>query len=246
MYEGLLAETVQIVGHRGDQILAYLARPLGAGPFPGVIVVHHMPGWDDATKEITRRFAAKGYVAICPHLHHRDAPGETPDEAAAASRANGGVPDERFLGDADGAMRYVRSLTYSNRKVGMIGYCSGGRQAFLAACNLDLDAAIDCYGGWVAAPPPQQLSLTMQPILDKAAHLRCPVLGLFGAEDSNPSPAEVSEIAEVLRKLNKVHQFHTYQGAGHGFFSPDRPSYRVEAAKDGWARIDDWFGRYLT
>src|SRR5205807_339886 len=100
----------------------------GAGPYPGVVVIHHMPGWDEATKEITRRFAAHGHLAICPNLHDREAQGAGPDDAAAAVRARGGVPDERFLGDAAGAVRHLRSMPSSNGKVGVIGYCSGGRQ----------------------------------------------------------------------------------------------------------------------
>ncbi|HEY0831146.1 MAG TPA: dienelactone hydrolase family protein, partial [Candidatus Dormibacteraeota bacterium] len=175
MYEGLLAERVKIAGHGGDWIAAYLARPLGPGPFPGVLVVHHMPGWDEATKEIARRFAHHGYVAICPHLHYREGPDASPDDAAAAARARGGVPDERFLGDAAGAINYLRNLPYLNGKVGAIGYCSGGRQTFLAACNLELDAAVDCYGGFVAEPPPEGLPLKIRPIIDQAKNLHCPL-----------------------------------------------------------------------
>ena len=87
MYEGLLAETVPITGHGNDQIGAYLARPLGPGPYPGVIVIHHAPGWDEATKEIARKFAALGYLAISPNLYHRFGPDLAPDDAAAAARA---------------------------------------------------------------------------------------------------------------------------------------------------------------
>ena len=89
MYEGMLAETIHLPGHNGDDIEGYLARPLGSGPYPGVIVIHHMPGWDEASKEITRKFAFHGYAAICPNLHYREAPGSSSDDAAAASCAHG-------------------------------------------------------------------------------------------------------------------------------------------------------------
>src|SRR6478735_2389354 len=118
----------------------------------GVIVIHHMPGYDRATKEITRRFAELGYDAICPNLHWRDAPGAAPDDAAAASRANGGVPDSRLIGDVAGAASVLRSVPTSNGRVGDIGYCSGGRQCVLAACHLDLDASVECYGGAGSRP----------------------------------------------------------------------------------------------
>jgi carboxymethylenebutenolidase len=155
------------------------------------------------------------------------------------------VPDERFLGDAAGAIDYLRSLPYCNGKVGAIGYCSGGRQAFLAACSLPLDAAVDCYGAFVIEPPPQNLPLRVEPVIDRARDLRCPLLGLFGAEDSHPAPAETQRTAEVLEQHGKTFEFQTFEGAGHGFFASDRPSYRVEAAKQGWQRVFDWFGRYL-
>src|SRR5215470_2114187 len=136
MNEALTAETVTIAGHGGDEIEAYRAVPQGPDSFGGVVVIHHMPGYDSATKEITRKFAAQGYAAIMPNLHYRDAPGASPDDAAAASRAKGGVPDDRLVGDVGGAADYLRALPGSNGKVGVTGYCSGGRQSFLAACSL--------------------------------------------------------------------------------------------------------------
>lgn len=246
MYEGLLAETVSIAGHSGDRIIAYFARPLGPGPFPGVVVIHHMPGWDEATKEITRRFAHHGFAAICPHLHYREGGDASPDDAAAAARAKGGVPDERLLGDTRGALDFLRSLPYGNGKAGVIGYCSGGRQAFLAACALPFDAAVDCYGAFIIEQPPSGVPLKVTPVIDRAAELRCPLLGLFGADDSHPSPSETQQTAEVLKQHQKTFEFHTFEGAGHAFFATDRPSYRVEAAKQGWQMIFDWFGRYLS
>ncbi|MGH7765265.1 MAG: dienelactone hydrolase family protein [Candidatus Dormibacteraceae bacterium] len=245
MYGGLIAETVRIQGHGGDWIKAYFARPIGVGPYPGVVVVHHMPGWDDSTKEITSRFAASGYAAICPNLHYREGPDASPDDAAAAARARGGVPDERFLGDAAGSIAYLRALPYANGKVGAIGYCSGGRQVFLAGCTLDLDAAVDCYGAFVIEAPPQGLPLKVQPVIDRAGELRCHLLGLFGVEDSHPAPAETKQIEQALTRHGKTFEFHTFDGAGHGFFSTDRPNYRVEAANSGWRLIFDWFGRHL-
>src|ERR1700739_794369 len=103
MSDSLCAETVTITGHGGDEIEAYLARPSDGGSRGGVVVIHHMPGYDRATKEITRRFAELGYDAVCPNLYWREAPGAAPDDAAATARAQGGVPDERLIGDVGGA-----------------------------------------------------------------------------------------------------------------------------------------------
>jgi len=242
----MLAETVRVTGHGGDPIAAYFARPLGPGPFGAVVVIHHMPGWDDATKEMTRRFASHRYAAICPHLHYREGPEASPEEAAAESRAQGGVPDERFLRDAAAAIEYVRQLPYSNGRVGVIGYCPGGRQAFLAACHLELDAAVDCYGGFIVEDLPDAVAVQMRPIIDHAPSLRCPLLGLFGAEDLHPSPLETTKIAEVLADHAKTFEFHTFEAAGHAFFAADRPTYRVAAAKEGWEQVLRWFERHLA
>jgi carboxymethylenebutenolidase len=241
----LRAETVHIEGAGGDEIEAYLAAPLDAEPRGGVVVIHHLPGYDEGTKEITRRFAAHGYQAICPNLYSREAPGADPDDAAALARANGGVPDERLVGDVAGAASHLRSLPGSNGRVGTIGYCSGGRQSFLAAVSLDLDAAVDCYGAFVVGTPPEGFPLQVRGLDDRVGELCCPLLGLFGAEDRYPSPEDVAELERLLRQAGKTYEFHSYEGAGHAFFAPERPSYRPEAAKDGWRRILAFYGRYL-
>jgi carboxymethylenebutenolidase len=246
MNEALQATTVRIAGHNGDAVEAYLAEPTGSdGPFGGVVVIHHMPGYDEATKEITRRFAAHGYLAICPNLYFREAPDASPDDAAAASRAQGGVPDARLVGDVGGAVRYVRELGSSNGRVGTIGYCSGGRQSFLAACSLPLDAAVDCYGAFVVESPPEKLRLDIAPVVQLSETLQCPLLGLFGADDSFPSPESTATLEAVLQGHGKEFEFHTYDDAGHAFFAVDRPSYRPEAANAGWQAIWNFFGRHL-
>jgi len=246
MSDAMTAGTVSITGHGGDEIEAYLARPLGDGPYGGVVVIHHMPGYDEQTKEITRTFAVHGYQAICPNLYSREAPGASPDDAAAAARARGGVPDERLVGDVKGAAEHLKSLPGSNGKVGTIGYCSGGRQSFLAAVSLPLDAAVVCYGAFIVGDPPEGMPLKVTPLVGRAAEVSCPVLGLFGADDSYPSPDQVAELDKALTEAGKAHEFHTYEGAGHAFFAVNRPAYRPEAAMDGWAKIWDFYGRYLA
>jgi carboxymethylenebutenolidase len=246
MYDAIIAESITITGHGGEAIEAYSARPMRPGPLGGVVVIHHMPGYDGGTKEIARNFAVHGYNAVMPNLYHREAPGASPDDAAATARAAGGVPDDRLVGDVAGAAAYLKGLTSSNGKVGVIGYCSGGRQSFLAAVSLPLDAAVDCYGAFVVGNPPEGMPLKVGPIVDKTPNLSCPLLGLFGADDQHPSPEQVAELEQELKALGKTHEFHSYEGAGHAFFSVNRPSYRVEAANDGWQRIWDFYGQYLS
>src|SRR6476646_9373848 len=234
MSDSLSARTVRISGDGGDEVEAYLARPDGGAPRGGVSGIHPMPAYDRATNALTRRFAELGYDAICPNLHWRDAPGAAPDDAAAASRAGGGVPDSRLIGDVAGAAAFLRSLPTSNGRVGDIGYCSGGRQSVLAACHLDLNASVDCYGAFVTGEPPAGYPIRVTNLVDQLPALRAPLLGLFGEQDGNPSPERVAELEQILTANGKEFTLHSYPDAGHGFFAVDRISYRVAAANDGW------------
>jgi carboxymethylenebutenolidase len=246
MSDALTAETIRITSGNGDEIEAYSARALDDAPRGGVVVIHHMPGYDEGTKEIARRFAAGGYNAVVPNLYWRVAPGASPDDAAATARAQGGVPDEQLVQDVAGAMAYLKGLPNANGKAGVIGYCSGGRQSFLAAVSLDLDAAVDCYGAFVTGTVPDGVPLKVGPIVGKTPSLSCPLLGLFGVDDKYPSPEHVAELEEALKAAGKTYEFHSYQDTGHSFFSVDRPAYRPESAKDGWEKIFAFYGKYLS
>ena len=244
-YEGQLAETVLLRGHNGERIDAYYARPLGAGPFPGVVVIHHMPGWDASNREIARRFAHHGYAAILPNLHFREGKA-TPEENSASIRAAGGMPDDRTMGDVEGAIEFLQGLPYHNGKIGAIGYCSGGRQAYLAGCTVKgIDAVVSCYGGGVVAKP-EELS-PRQPVapVDLTKDMQCPILLLFGIEDTRPSPEDAKKTEEALKKHGKTFESHTYENAGHAFFAVDRQQYRVHAAVDGWQKVFAFFGKHL-
>jgi carboxymethylenebutenolidase len=245
MKEALTAETVMIKSRDGADIEAYLARPSGADSFGAMVVIHHLPGYDSSTKEIVRKFAAHGYAALMPNLYYRDSPDASPDDAAAAARAKGGVPDGQVVSEVAGAAEYLRSLPGSNGHVGVIGYCSGGRQSFLSACSLPFDAAVDCYGGAVVHVP-EGAPASMKPLLGMAGDLSCPLLGLFGADDQFPTPAETAKLSQTLEERGKAHEFHTFAGAGHAFFSVDRASYRVEAAVEGWEKIWAFLGQHLA
>jgi carboxymethylenebutenolidase len=241
----LSATTIEMRGSGGDAVEAYLARPEGDFARGGVVVIHHLPGYDRGTKEMVRRFAEMGYDALCPNLYSREAPGADPSDAAALVRAQGGVPDERLVGDAAAAAEHLRGLSTSNGKVAVIGHCSGGRHAVLVACNVDVDAAVDCYGAYVTGTPPADYVLKVTNLVDQLPGLRAPVLGLFGNEDKSPSPEQVDEFEHILKDLDKPYEFHRYDDAGHAFFAVDRPSYRVDAANDGWERIAAFFNQYL-
>ena len=245
-YEAQFAETTTLCGHKGDQIDAYLARPMGAGPYPGVVIIHHMPGWDGPTKEIARRFAHHGYVAISPNLQFREGKA-TSEENSASIRAAGGMPDERTMGDVQAAIDHLRTLPYHNGKVGVIGYCSGGRQAYLAGCTLKgIDAVVSCYGGGVVAKPEDLTPRMPVSPVELTKDLQCPLLGLFGIEDTRPSPEDAKKTEEALKKHGKTCEFHIYENSGHAFFAVDRAQYRVAAALDGWKKVFGWFGKHLS
>lgn len=245
MSDSLHATTVRLTGADGAEIEAYLATPDGDTRRGGVVVIHHLPGYDRATKEMVRRFAELGYDALCPNLYSRQAPGAEPSDAAAAVRAAGGIPDEQLVGDVEAAAAYLRGLPHANGKVGVIGHCSGGRHAVLAACRVNLDAAVDCYGAFVTGTPGADYPLDVTNLVPLLPQLRAPLLGLFGKNDKFPGPEQVAELDRILTEHGKPHRFFSYDDAGHAFFAVDRPSYVVAAANDGWERIESFFHQHL-
>lgn len=245
MEHQITTDMITITGADSAPVETYRARPTGSETRGGIVLIHHMPGWDRWSKEVARRFAVDGYDVLCPNLYCREAPGADPDDAAATARAQGGVPDERLIGDVSAAVDHLRSLPTSNEKVGVIGHCSGGRQTVLAACNIEVQAAVDCYGAFVIGTAPAEFPIKMIGLESQLERLSAPLLGMFGNDDTHPSPADVAELDRLLTEHGKEHEFHSYDGAGHAFFGTDRPAYRQEAAVDGYGHIDRFFARLL-
>jgi len=242
----MIAELVTIKGHNGDPVTAYTARPSGNGPFPGVVLIHHAPGWDEWYMEATRRFAHHGYAAICHNLYQRAGDGK-PEDVAAKVRASGGVPDAQVIGDTEAAVQWMRAQPYHNGKVGVIGSCSGGRHAFLYACHTkSIDALVELWGGRVVMKPEELTPNQPKAPIEFTANLSCPMLGLFGREDRAPTPEQVDMHEAELKKHGKNYEFHMYDGAGHGFFYYDRPMYRIEQALDGWKKVWAFFEKHLS
>lgn len=236
-YEGMIAETVGVRGHNGDMINAYYAHPIGAGPFPGMVIIHHAPGWDEWYRECARKFAHHGYATISPNLYFRDGHG-TAEDVGAKVRAAGGVPDDQVLGDLAGSNQFLRAQANVSNKVGVFGTCSGGRHGFLAACKLKgFDALVECWGGNVVQKPEDCTPKRPVAPIDFTKDLSCPMIGIFGNDDKSPSPEQVNAHEAELKKCGKNYEFHRYDGAGHGFFYYDRPAYRQEQAVDGWKKL---------
>lgn len=243
--DAMSAEVINYKGWNGDSVNAYFVRPMGEGPYPGIVLIHHMPGWDEFYRETARRFAQHGYVTICPNLYSRYGQG-TPDDMAAKARGEGGVPDEHVIGDLSAAADYLRSLPYCNGKLGIIGTCSGGRHAYLVAASTQkFDAIVNCWGG-ASVQQPDQLT-PQRPVSPHSLtkDLNCPVLGIFGNDDQNPDPAQVNALEEELKAQGKQYEFHRYDGAGHAFWYYHAPAYRQQQAMDAWAKVFDFFATNL-
>jgi carboxymethylenebutenolidase len=235
-----------MTGANGDTIHVYVAKPDGAGPYPGVVMTHHAPGWDEFYREFARRFAEHGYITAVPDLYDRFGHG-TPDDVAAAARAGGGISDAQVMGDAEGAMKLIKADPASNGKVGVIGTCSGGRHALLVASQVPgFNAVADLWGGNVVQPADRLTANQPVAVIDMTPQLNVPLIGLFGNDDMGPSPAQVDQHEEALKANGKTYVFYRYDGAGHGFFYYHMPAYRQQPAMDGWNKVDDFFREHLA
>ncbi len=226
------------VNVEASQMRSYLALPESASPRPGVVICMHAPGVDAFIRGIADRLAAAGLAAIAPNLYHRQTePAENPMRRMARLR------DVEVGRDLETATAHLRGLPeVSADCTGVIGFCMGGRLAYLSAAHdAALRAAVVFYGGniqvpWGNGPAPFELT----------ERIACPVLGLFGEDDTNPSPEDVAKLDAELSRFGKTHEFESYAGAGHAFMNKDRPSYRAEAAKDAWERCTAWLTQHLT
>ena len=217
-HAGITAEVITYPGGNGDEIHAYVARPAGAERVPGVVAVHHMPGWDEFYREFTDRLARHGYTVICPDLYCRFGHG-SPDDVAAAARAAGGADDGLVVADLAAAREWLLAQAASNGKTGILGTCSGGRHALLTASRTSgWDAVIDLWGGGVIASEKELTPQRPVAVIDYTEGLSAPLLGLFGNDDRYPTPEQVDQHEAELRRLGKDYEFHRYDGASHGFF----------------------------
>jgi len=235
---------VSFPGHNGDTVEAYVARPNGAGPFPGLVLIHHLPGWDEFYLELTDRFARHGLYSICPNLYGRAGHG-TPDDIAAKVRGAGGVSDAQVVGDCVGALNYLKAQPQLNGKVGLIGSCSGGRHAMVVAGSSGgWRAAADLWGGRVV----QDQLTEQQPVapISLTNDISCPVIGIFGNDDQAPTPAQVDQHEAELKKHGKQYEFYRYDGAGHGFWYFDRAMYRQAQAMDSLGKVLAFFDKHLS
>ncbi len=214
--------------------------PHGAAQAPGVVVIMHGPGLDRFIEDRVADLARHGYAAAAPDLYHR----QPADDVDTMTRV-GRLRDDEILADVDAAVAYLRALDRPRvTGLAVLGFCMGGRHTYLAAGARPTlwRAAGVFYGGNIMKPlgdGPAPFELTPR--------IACPLIGFFGDDDTNPSPADVDRIEAELKRHHKAFELHRYEGAGHAFLNfTNAERYRPAQAQDAWQRMLDFLGRHLS
>ena len=198
-YNGMIAETIDIKGKDEKPLRVYYSHPLKKKDVASIVLIPHMPGWDEYCREASRRFTEHGYAVVCPDIYQDFGTGR-PGEVSKKMMEAGGVKDESVMDDVRASIDYLKEQEDSNDKVGVIGMCSGGRHAFLAACKLDgIDAAVDCWGGGVIMKEEELSDARPVSPIDLVDRLKCPLIGIFGNDDRRPDVNEVNETERILK-----------------------------------------------
>ena len=232
----------------GDVMAAYLARPRAPGTYPGIIVIHEVVGLVEHIRDVTRRLANVGYIALAPSLYIRVGNPDPRDMPSVFLKA-GSLSDSQLLRDLEAAAVYLRAQEGASGKVGCIGFSFGGRLALLLASSSDkVDGAVDCWGGFITRANPTQVTTPQRPtpVIDLVDQLHCPLLAVFGAEDQSPSPTDAAELRSRLEKTGKTATVKIFENAGHAFFADYRPEqYREGPAFELWPQVVSFFETHL-
>jgi carboxymethylenebutenolidase len=238
---GLVAADIT-VERDGAKIPVYLVKPSGAGPFPTVIVIHEIFGQHEHIRDVARRFAKEGFIAAAPELYFREGGVKQLTDFPAIIKVVQSVPDRQVLDDLGAVLKFAKGLPDSNGFVGATGFCWGGGMTWLFSIdNPGLSAGVAWYGrldNWGTGP------LHPNNPIDRAAAVKCPMLGLYAGKDQGISVASVNEMKARMEIYNKTAEFMIYPDAEHGFNADYRPSYNKAAAEDGWKRAAAWLKKY--
>jgi carboxymethylenebutenolidase len=220
----------------GGSLPAHLARPSGGGPAPAVLVIQEAFGLNDHIKDVARRIAAEGYVALAPDMFWRGGNGRVAgyDQLPRALQLMGELKDDQVIGDVRSAIAYLERESFVRAdRIGITGFCMGGRVTYLAACRLPdkITAAVPFYGGGIP--------------VNETAGLKAPVLAFFGEEDPFIPLDQVEALKAEGKRLGKSLEVVVYPKAPHGFFCNERDSYRPDAAKNSWERLKEFFAKHL-
>lgn len=247
---GLTAEELTFAGAGDTAVNGYLARPRQAGQHPAMIVIHEAGGLNDHIRDVCNRLAHIGYVALGVDLYTREGGPPPMGDVQKMLERLFAMSDAIALGDLEGAADYLRGREDVSGRIGCIGFCMGGRYTLLFACSSEaLDAAVDCWGGFIDSATPDERAIPTRPTppLELASGARCPVYAAIGAEDHNPSPEVGERLREQLAKSANAREcrVEVYEGAAHAFFADYRPTYRPEPAAKLWERIVPFLEEHL-
>lgn len=233
-----MASTWDSVTVDGATMKLYLSVPDGTGPFPAVVVIQHQGGVDEFIEEMTDRVAAAGYVGVAPDLYHRDGPDCRDDGPTRRAR----LLDVNVVKDVNATVSFLNGhRAVDGERLGIVGFCMGGRVSYLmAAAQPAFKAAVDYYGGNIMVPWGQGSAP-----FERTAEIHCPLLGLFGEEDGNPSPADMRKLDAELTRHGKAHEFHSYPGANHAFMNRRGARYHAQADRDSWPKALAFFDKHL-
>lgn len=227
-------ENVQV---DGSHMRVYVSRPESSRPAPAVVVVQGQTGVNDFVK-VSDLIATNGFVAAAPDLYHRDAPDCKDDPPTRRMRLRDGT----VIQDINATINFLKShKSVHAGRIGIVGFCMGGRIVYLmSAANPDIKTAVMYYGGdtfspWGEGPSP----------FERTKEIHCPIMGHFGEDDKNPSPADMLKLDAELTKFEKPHEFHSYANAAHAFANFGSGNYREHAANASWPRTFSFFEKHL-
>lgn len=230
---------VKTIAADGHGMAVYGALPADSGPHPALVVIQHAPGLDTFMQTMVQRLAQAGYAAVAPDLYHRQAPA-----GFAGLERMGRLRDVEVEADVHATVDYLAGEAgVDGARLGVIGFCMGGRVAYLAAATEPrLRAAVVYYGGNIR----QSWGEGVPSPFARTVHIHCPLLAHFGADDTNPSPQDMQALDAELTRAGKAHEFHAYAGAGHAFMNfTNAERYREAASEASWPRTLEFLARHL-
>lgn len=238
---GLVAGEVKIPVKDGE-IPAYRAMPAKGKNFPVALVVQEIFGVHEHIKDICRRFAKAGYLAIAPEMYARQGDVSKMPMGDIVSKVVSKVPDAQVMADLDAAVAWAKKNNGNTAKLGITGFCWGGRIVWLyAAHNPGLKAGVAWYGRLTPPPPDRANPLQPKHPTELAKDLKAPVLGLYGGKDTGIPLDTVEQMKKAIKDAGKPSEIIVYPEALHGFHADYRPSYKKDDAQDGWAKLLAWF-----
>jgi carboxymethylenebutenolidase len=221
----------------GSNMRTYVSAPEGSTRVPAIVVVQGQTGVDDFV-QFTRMVASEGFVGAAPDLYHRD-PADCKDDPPTRRMR---LTDRTLIADVNATVDFLKShAAVDSARIGIVGFCMGGRAVYLmSAVNPNLKAGVMYYGSdpfnaWGEGPSP----------FERTAQIHCPIMGHFGEDDKNPSPADMHKLDAEMNRLGKAHEFHSYANAAHAFANFGSPGYREHAATASWPRTFGFFAKHL-